>query len=197
MFSFRKPGEDAIDRFLREQSALAFSHAHVGATREELPAGYHVDRVRVLLGSGEAAFEAGKGAFRRWEQFQTRWTRLFPEDTPIEPGRTVVVRAHALGLWSLNACRVIYVVDEDGPVARFGFAYGTLPGHIEAGEERFLIEWDRSDGRVWYDIVAFFRPRHWLARIGWLYGLWKVNRFRRDSEAALREAVQREMLGAS
>ena len=76
-------------------------------------------------------------------------------------------------------------------MARFGFAYGTLPGHIEAGEERFLIEWDRGDDRVWYDIVAYFRPRHVLARVGWAYGLWKVNGFRRDSAEVMREAVRR------
>ena len=38
--------------------------------------------------------------------------------------------------------------------SRFGFAYGTLPGHGGSGEERFLIERDRDDG-VWYDILAF------------------------------------------
>ena len=54
-----------------------------------------------------------------------------------------------LGLWWLNACRIVYVVDEAGPVTKFGFAYGTLPGHAGTGEERFLVEWDRaSDERV-------------------------------------------------
>ena len=51
----------------------------------------------------------------------------------------------AIGLWWLNACRIVYVVDESGPISKFGFAYGTLPGHVESGEERFLIEWDRGD----------------------------------------------------
>src|SRR5262245_46391050 len=45
------------------------------------------------------------------------------------------------------------------PVNRHGFASGTLPAHAESGEERFIVEWDRADGGVWYDILAFSRPR--------------------------------------
>jgi uncharacterized protein (UPF0548 family) len=53
------------------------------------------------------------------------------------------------------------------PVKRHGFAYGTLPGHAESGEEWFLVEWDRTDGGVCYDILAFSRPQQILARLGY------------------------------
>ena len=62
----------------------------------------------------------------------------------------------------MNACRVVYVVDEPG---RFGLAYGTLPGHVERGEERFLVERDSTDGSVWYDLLAFSRPNSLVARL--------------------------------
>ncbi len=55
-------------------------------------------------------------------------------------------------------------------MSRFGFAYGTLPGHVESGEERFLVEWDRGDDAVWYDILAFSRPNHVLTRLGYPVG---------------------------
>ena len=71
----------------------------------------------------------------------------------------MAVIARRLGLWWLNACRIVYVVDEPGPVSRYGFAYGTLPDHAGSGEERFLVEWDRASGEVWYDILAFSRPQ--------------------------------------
>ncbi len=77
----------------------------------------------------------------------------------------VAILARSVGMWWLNACRIVVVVDEDGPVKRFGFTYGTLPDHAGTGEERFLIEWDRGDDSVWYDILAFSRPRHFLARL--------------------------------
>ena len=70
--------------------------------------------------------------------------------------------ARRFGLWWLSACRIVYVVDEAEPISRFGFAYGTLPDHAGTGEERFLVEWDRQSGEVWYEILAFSRPQ--LAR---------------------------------
>ena len=75
------------------------------------------------------------------------------------------MRARHFGFWSLNACRIVYTIDEEGPVVRFGFAYGTLPDHAEQGEERFSVEWHHEDGTVWYDILAFSRPNHPLASL--------------------------------
>lgn len=58
-------------------------------------------------------------------------------------------------------CRVVYVTDEP---ARRGFAYGTLPGHPESGEEAFVID-RRRDGTVTFTITAFSRPATLLARM--------------------------------
>ena len=48
---------------------------------------------------------------------------------------------------------------------RRGFTYGTLPGHPEAGEERFLLE-HLNDGRILFTITAFSRPASTLAKLG-------------------------------
>jgi hypothetical protein len=101
----------------------------------------------------------------------------------------VAVVARLFGLCWVNACRVVYVVDEGGPVQRFGFAYGTLPDHAASGEERFLVEWDREGGGVWYDILAFSRPRHVLARLGYPWVRRVQRRFGRDSAAAMARAL--------
>ncbi|MEO6114896.1 MAG: DUF1990 domain-containing protein [Pseudolysinimonas sp.] len=50
--------------------------------------------------------------------------------------------------------RVVYVIDEPD---RKGFAYGTLPGHPERGEESFVVE-RRPDETVWLTIRSFSRP---------------------------------------
>ena len=97
--------------------------------------------------------------------------------------------ARRLGLWWLNACRIVYVVDEAGPVRRYGFAYGTLPDHAGTGEERFLVEWDRASGEVWYDILAFSRPHQLLTRLGYPYMRRVQKRFGRESAAAMLRAV--------
>ena len=89
----------------------------------------------------------------------------------------------------LNACRMVYVVDESGPIRRFGFACGTLPGHVESGEERFLVEWHRDTDRVWYDILAFSRPNHLLTRLGYPLIRRSQRRFARDSAVSMVSAV--------
>jgi len=190
MLSLRKPSADALRRFLAAQTKLPFSYAAVGATAETPPAGYVVDRTRIKLGEGEPVFRSAIAALRRWEQFNLGWVEAWPSDTPIQSGEVVAVMGRAIGVWWLNACRIVYVVDETGPISKFGFAYGTLPGHVESGEERFLIEWDRSDEGVWFDIMAFSRPNHVLTRLGYPVVRRLQKRFGRDSAASMINAVR-------
>ena len=79
---------------------------------------------------------------------------------PIAPGTNVAVLARVLGIWYLNACRIVYVIDETGPIETYGFAYGTLPDHAEKGEERFSVVWDHADDSVRYEQFAFSRPNY-------------------------------------
>ena len=95
---------------------------------------------------------------------------------------------HALGFWWWNSARIVYTVDETGSARRFGFAYGTLPGHVERGEERFTIEMN-SDGDVWYVIRAFSRPRLLAVRIGYPVARLLQRKFVRDSKATMLAAV--------
>jgi uncharacterized protein (UPF0548 family) len=190
MLSFHKPSADALRLFLTAQAPLPFTYHAVGATATTPPAGYVVDRTRIQLGVGEPAFRSAVVALRRWQHFRLGWAEPWPPETPIERGTAVAVLVQVLGLWWLNACRVVYVVDEAGPVPRFGFAYGTLPCHAESGEERFQIEWDQGDNVVWYDILAYSRPNGWLTRLGYPFVRRVQKRFARDSAAAMLRAVQ-------
>ena len=189
MFSLRKPSVESIRGFLKTQETLDFSYPAVGASANSLPAGYVTDRTRILLGSGESIFLAAKAALQRWEHFRLGWVELWSPDTPIQSGEVVAIMAWASGLWSLNFCRIVYVVDESGPISKFGFAYGTLPGHVESGEELFQIEWDQNTKSVWYDILAFSRPNHFLTRLGYPLVRHTQKRFGRDSAAAMYRAV--------
>ena len=166
MFCLRKPSVESIRRFLLEQAKLDYSYPVVGVTATMPPIGYVVDHTRIKLGEGESVFYSASTALQRWEQFRLGWVEAWSPDTPIKTGEVVAVMGRAIGLWWLNSARIVYVVNETGPISKFGFAYGTLPGHVESGEERFLIEWNRADDSVWYDILAFSRPNHFLTRLG-------------------------------
>jgi uncharacterized protein (UPF0548 family) len=189
MLSLRRPSDESMRRFLTQQAALDFSYSAVGATATTPPAGYVVDRIRIKLGEGESVFHSAKAALQRWEQFRLGWVEAWPPNTPIKTGEVVAVMGRGIGLWWLNSARIVYVVNESGPLSKFGFAYGTLPGHLESGEERFLIEWDRAENSVWYDILAFSRPNHVLIRLGYPVVRRAQKRFGRDSAAAMIRAV--------
>ena len=60
-------------------------------------------------------------------------------------------------------CRVVYVVDEPD---RRGFAYGTLPGHAESGEERFVVRYDPATDEVCAEVEAFSRHATWWSKLG-------------------------------
>ena len=189
MFLFRKPAVSFISSFLKIQSQLGFSYQAVGATALIPPAGFNVDHNRFKLGGGEHVFTAAKSVLQRWGHFQLGWVETWPRDLPLDVGAVVGVLARSTGLWWLNAARIVYVVDENESVRRFGFAYGTLPDHAETGEERFTIEWNRADDTVWYDILAFSRPHHILARMGYPLVRRLQRRFAQDSGAALGKQV--------
>lgn len=189
MTSFRKPSAETVKKFLARQSEGEFTYSPVGVTAGPRPLGYRLNQTHVRLGSGVRVFERAKAALGRWDQFRIGWAEVQPDDEPIVPGAVVAIIAYRLGIWWLNACRVVYVVEETGPVERVGFAYGTLPDHAGSGEERFLIEWDRESDEVWYDILAYSRPHWLLARVGYPYMRCSQRQFGRRSAAAMIRAV--------
>jgi uncharacterized protein (UPF0548 family) len=137
------------------------SYADVGGTAGELPTGYHhVRRWRVLPAGTQ--FEATARALMQW-QVQVRSGLRVEASNPIATLGTDVVMRLGVGRFSIAApCRVIRVVDERD---RRGFAYGTLAGHPESGEESFSVT-HLANGDVRFDIVAFSLPRTRLARVG-------------------------------
>ena len=196
MYSLTRPTTTQIQQYLEQQSKQPISCPDVGASRNiwgnydhHLDRRYTIDHNRVLLGSGAKIFELAKIALRNWEMFGLDWVSLLWRETPIEVGATVGVMVQQLGIWSLNACRIIYILEENGSTERFGFGYGTLPDHGLCGEERFVVEWCRSNDTVWYDLLAFSRPNQWLTRLGYWYVRRLQKRFGAGSLQAMERAV--------
>ncbi len=188
MFLPRKPSDETIRQFISSQHDRPFSYREVGATRRGTPPqGFTIDQNRTRLGDGEKVYERAVAALTNWKQFELGWVTIRPPDSPIAVGQTVAVQAYTFGFWSLSAARIVYVVEDLEPVQRFGFAYGTLPNHVECGEERFTIE-RLEDDSVWYDIYAFSRPQHPLARLGFPVTRNLQKRFVRESLEVMRKA---------
>lgn len=150
------------------------TYAPVGSTLEgeATPEGYRATKRDVVLGSGAEVFARVAAATMRW-QIQRRSgirVRIIPatpaaghvgDDARLEVGDVAVMR---VPLWPFDVpCSVVATLDEP---RRVGFAYGTLPGHPEAGEEAFIVEHGDDDAVV-LRIRAFSRPASWIFRLGY------------------------------
>jgi uncharacterized protein (UPF0548 family) len=185
MFLLTKPNEAQVRQFLSSQKDQPFSYPDSDITAGLSPRGYTRDHNRIKLGEGADVFRKAVEALKRWEMFNIGWLQLCWPHAPIEIGTTVGVLADLRCCWSLNACRIARVFDEDRDVRRYGFAYGTLPEHVERGQESFIVERHSSDDSVWYDIFAYSRPNQLPAKLGYPVTRALQKRFARDSMQAM------------
>jgi uncharacterized protein (UPF0548 family) len=190
MFLLHRPSDQQVREVLAAQRDQPFSYPYAGVAGHAAPGGYKTDHNRIKLGEGSQVFAKAVEAIKRWEMFNIGWLQLCWPDAPIEVGSGVAVLAHHLGFWSLNACRIVRVIDEDGDLPRYGFIYGTLPDHAECGQERFTVEWRREDDSVWYDILAYSRPNQLFAKVGYPVTRLLQKRFARDSKQAMLRSVE-------
>jgi len=168
---------------LAQQLATAdLTYEDVGATAGSLPTGYHHVRVSRLLGSGTDAFVAAASALFSWQVHLDAGLRVAASAPVAAPGAVVLLGIGAGPLRIAAACRVVYAVTES---RRQGFAYGTLPGHPESGEEAFIIE-HRTDDSVVFTITAFSRHATAIARAAGPLGRLIQRRMTRRYLGALR-----------
>jgi uncharacterized protein (UPF0548 family) len=131
----------------------------VGATSGPLPAGYHHVQKSAVIGHGRSRYEAAAEEGMRWGMLRGAGLRVEATSDVAAVGAEVIVH-----LGPVRApCRVVYLVDESD---RRGFAYGTLPGHAESGEERFVVRYDPATDEVYAEVVAFSRHATWWSRLG-------------------------------
>ncbi len=185
--SFSKPSPSALARFLEQEATANYSYSPLHGTASSTPVeGYDNDTHREVVGHGLEDFQKAKTALKSWAHFPSSWTAILPADTPIVSGQALTMYFGLFGFWWRNGCRIVYVVDEP---RRFAFAYGTLPSHIERGEEVFGVEIDESE-RVWYTIKAFSKPKSWYVRLGYPMARMLQEKFRQDSASAVAQFVR-------
>jgi uncharacterized protein (UPF0548 family) len=136
---------------------MEFTYPEVGATAGTLPDGYHHVRESSVIGCGRDRFDSAADKVMRWGMLRGAGVRVKPSTEVAEVGSTVVV-----GLGPVRApARVVYVIEEEN---RRGFAYGTLRGHPESGEELFAVRYDPSTKAVYAEVTAFSRHATWWSK---------------------------------
>ncbi|MFH9090180.1 DUF1990 domain-containing protein [Streptomyces sp. NPDC017673] len=143
-------------------SSATFTYEPVGATRDDLtfcPPGFHPMLVRTRLGEGQEVFQRAAEAVLTWEMHRALGVGIDAGADRAAPGTDVTVTLAGV----IRApCRIIWTAEQH---RRAGWAYGTLEGHPECGEEAFVV--DRTgDGTVWLTVAAFSKAAKWYARAG-------------------------------
>jgi uncharacterized protein (UPF0548 family) len=156
-----------------ELASAELTYDSVGATKATLPKGYHHQKAARVIGNGAETFGAAAAELLSWQAHLRAALRVTASAATAEPG-TVVLLGIGVGPLRMRApCRVVYTITEP---RRRGFAYGTLPGHPESGEESFTIS-QRDDDVVVFTITAFSRPATIAARAAGPLGLLIQRRF--------------------
>ena len=194
MVQLRRPSQStiAVRLGLPDQP---FSYPEVAATAdldsllsESLAATYDVDRREFPLGAGRGLFERARSALAAWRHFDIPWLELHGATTQVRSGQVVATLISVAGLWFWNPCRVVYAELSADP-NRAAFAYGTLRGHAERGEERFALSFNPVTEEVLYEIAAFSRPAIALTKLGYPLVRRLQSRFAASSAEALARAA--------
>jgi uncharacterized protein (UPF0548 family) len=159
------------------------TYSEVGATAGPLPARYHHLTRHVVIGRGQQVFADAAADIAAW-QVQLRAGLTVSASAPTAIPDAVAVLCVGVGPLRLCApCRVVYALDQP---RRRGFAYGTLPGHPECGEEAFIVE-HHDDDTVSFTITAFSRPSTAIARLagpgGRVIQAWITARYLRSLQS--------------
>jgi uncharacterized protein (UPF0548 family) len=189
----RRPSAREIAAVLGS-SARSLSYAEEGLTgkldapgvREAITGRYDLDRHAFTLGRGRALFDRARAALVAWRQFEIPWLQLHGA-APVVAGQIVATSTCVAGLWFLNPCRVVYT--DFGDPDSVAYAYGTMEGHEESGEERFRVTFDATSEEVSYKIVAFSRPATILTKLAYPFARRLQKRFAASSAEALIHAV--------
>jgi uncharacterized protein (UPF0548 family) len=190
VISIRRLGPAPLDALLANARESSLTYREVGASRDkELPTGYHHVRVRERIGDA-TAFDRAVLGLRTWAASEGAGLRIYPRE-PVAPDVTVIAVTSMGPLQLVAPCRVVSVFKEPDS---FGFAYGTLPGHPEIGEESFVVE--RIDISTFFTISAFSRPVDPLARLAGPVGRLVQRSVTRRYVTALRRFVESVSTGS-
>lgn len=188
-----RPSKRQIRAVLEDNDA-AFSYDEVGLTASLMKDPSKLDRKvydfdsnTFSLGEGQSTFDRASRALLRWAHFGVPWIEFHQLVPEAHEDQVVATLLSHFGFWFLNPCRVVYMESSERHTA---FAYGTLAGHAEIGEERFGVRIDAQTGAVAYQIQAFSRPGTIATQLAYPFARQLQARFAQASGAAMQAAVR-------
>lgn len=152
-------------RMLVERSADAqLTYSTVGMTLgwAPTPDGYNEHMSERVVGHGKEVFDKVGYALMHWEINRKAGFQVQAQHEVVREGERVGVVLPVFPFIGVSAiCKVVGVIAEGD---RTGFAYGTLPGHPQQGEEAFVLE-HREDDSVVMTVRAISKPAAWFVKL--------------------------------
>jgi uncharacterized protein (UPF0548 family) len=136
------------------------TYAGIGQTAGGPPPGYASFRKAATLARG-TDLKAAAHALLTWQVQSRAGLTVLASSLTVTSDAVALMRLGFGPLALRIPCRVVYVLDEPD---RQGFAYGTLPGHPESGEEAFIVQ-RRGNGQVEFVITGFSKPATTLVKL--------------------------------
>jgi uncharacterized protein (UPF0548 family) len=189
MLHLGRVSPEQLRKVAAARSGSRLTYEAQGATLTgDLPAGFRHERHEIDLASRSDAFSVARRGLQEWRAHRQAGLLLEPADSPAA-GASVAIAAPVGPFTVVAPCRIVAVVDEQD---RYGFAYGTLPGHPEMGEEAFIIE--RGATGATFKLVAFSRPGQMIARIAGPYNRTVQRAITRGYLSGLASWVEAEVM---
>ncbi|CAL8462562.1 g2095 [Coccomyxa elongata] len=208
--SMKRPDSYAVIKQVQKAERASANHEVQDITHlmpSNHPWGWNADYDRVQVGKGKRAYTTAREFVKTWQHMGLGWVDTNRPEVKV--GEHVIVMAKVLGLlWMCNPLRIVYAREEKASMPatallkasrqpactrkgmRYDFWQTTLEGHSLAGEERFSVQWCKEDDSVWYEIYAISRPATLLALTSYPLARYYQRRFRQESIAAVRDAVE-------
>lgn len=151
------------EKFAQATAQLPYSYPEIGATQStNYPNGYTIDHNQIELGSNDKTFERAREALKSWLPQQATKIGVHPKSAKLKPDESFLLAIVELPFFVIAApSRVVYLIDEEH---RFGYAYGTLKGHPERGEVRFLVQREMH-GQVVFQVDSFSKRSSRLVKL--------------------------------
>jgi uncharacterized protein (UPF0548 family) len=148
------------DRRAVELRSAELTYSEVGMTKQaDHRAGFRTFQRSTVLPT-RADFQTARADLLSW-MVQRRAGIRVTASSDVCTDAVVDLRLGVGPVSVIAPCRVVYVIDE---ADRCGFAYGTLPGHPESGEEAFVLDL-HEDTTISLTITALSRPATTLAKL--------------------------------
>jgi len=159
----KSKAEEKLIVLVESLNTLNFSYDSVGATREDpMPSGYRHDFYEIDLGKGSKIFENAKSGLKNYQAQIGAGLVVVANDKHLKENTSLFIGINLLFLSVVARTRIAYVNESENA---FSYAYGTLDGHPEEGEEAFILTIDENENVV-LEIICFSKMKCIGTKIG-------------------------------